>query len=445
MRLQSIATLGRTVWAVGIASLLSACVATQPLVDSETSGVSHPVKVQVYRAADQSISHYDLTEVQAVLLGVQQTLRDRGIVIQFDVLPNIQVSDNWEDLYSQDILRMSGRIRSENNKQLSLFITNKIWSCGNHTVETTVILGCTPVGSPTVVVQGTVDGASSNYGTTDHILWLHEMGHSVQLGHADDLHRVMTPTPQPYSTELERYEVRQYGNLGESLQPKVVQAAVTAQLPALRTQQMAVTDVVTKVRGAGLHGLDLNPFKTLSDAELLPLAQLLNDQESPSVQANALAVLGQLGGTQSAAVVMTYAQQRPASHLREMKEIAIIALAKNETPDVTDQATAMVIRATRPSFWCASGAGADELKACQRLAHMGIGALAQSSNAQAKAYLTELSLSGFQATKFEPNAIFAGAVGRKPERIAAQRIDVDWAPESSKAAAKFLRKRADIP
>jgi hypothetical protein len=439
MRLQS----GQARWRVGcamaVALLLVACVTTDPTVVLGEPPESHTVKVQMYRASDEAVSHYDLDEVQAVLSGVRQTLQERGMNVAFDVQPTIHVDESWEDLYSQDILRLGGRFKSDPNKVLRIFITNKIWSCGSNNFETTVILGCTPVGSPVVVVQGIVDGASDNYGTTDRILWLHEMGHSVQLGHADSWLRVMTPAPQPTSTQLERYEVRQYASLGEQLRAQVVQGAVAAPIRAPQPLRPQAVDVVAEVRKAGLHGLDLGPIKHLNDMQLLPLRLLLRGDETTSTQANALGVLGQLGGVQSVDVVMDYVQQRPASSQRELKEIAIIALAKNQNADVSAKATALVIQATRPSFWCSPDASVSEQKACQRLARIGIGALAQSQQPQALTYLKSLSQ---PHDPRRPHAMPPRPSGDMmlPARPAPSAIDAQWANESSQVARKFLRK-----
>ena len=434
------------VWGViANALLLGGCVTTDPTVVSSEPLEVHTVKVQVYRAADEAIDHYRMDEVQAVLAGVRQTLRDRGIDVAFDVEPQIHVDESWEDLYSQDILRLGGRFRSDPSKVLRIFITNKIWSCGSNSFETTVILGCTPVGSPVVVVQGMVDGATDNYGTTDRILWLHEMGHSVQLGHADSWQRVMTPAPQPNSTQLERYEVRQYASLGEQLRAQVVQGAVAAPMRASQSARPAAVDVVAEVRKAGLHGLDLGPLKHLSDMQLLPLKVLLVDGETTGTQANALGVLGQLGGAQSVAVVMDYLQQRPASAQRDMKEVGLIALAKNQNNEVSDRATALVIQATRPSFWCSPDASVFEQKACQRLARIGIGALAQSQQPEALAYLKRLAQT---EESHRPQAIPVrpgGGMAVLPARPVPNPIDAQWAQESNQAARKFLRKTADTP
>jgi hypothetical protein len=419
--------------------LLSACETTESTVVAGEPLESHTVKVQVYRAADDAVSHYSLDEVQSVLGGVRQTLQERGIDVVFDVQPTIHVDENWEDLYSQDILRLGGGFRSDQTKVLRIFITNKIWSCGSNSFETTVILGCTPVGSPIVVVQGIVNGASDNYGTTDRILWLHEMGHSVQLGHAESWRRVMTPAPQPTSTQLERYEVRQYASLGEQLRAQVVQGAVAAPIHAPQPYRPQAVDVAAEVRKAGLHGLDLDPIKHLSDVQLLPLRLLLDRGETTSTQANVLGVLGQLGGVQSVDVVMDYVQQRPASSQRELKEIAIIALAKNQNADVSGKATALVIQATRPSFWCSQDASGVEQKACQRLARIGIGALAQSKQPQALAYLKSLTQ---QQDAHRPHAMPArpGHQMMLPARPAPSAIDAQWVNESSQVARKFLRK-----
>lgn len=439
MRLQMSLARWRVACEMAMALLLTACVTTDPTVVLGEPLESHTVKVQVYRAADDAIDHYNLDEVQVVLGGVRQTLRERGIEVVFDVQPTINVDENWEDLYSQDILHLGGRFKSDPNKVLRIFITNKIWSCGSNSFETTVILGCTPVGSPVVVVQGIVDGASDNYGTTDRILWLHEMGHSVQLGHADNLRRVMTPAPQPNSTQLERYEVRQYGSLGEQLRAQVVQGAVAAPIRAPHPLRPQTVDVVAEVRKAGLHGLDLSPIKHLSDVQLLPLRLLLSGGETTSTQANVLGVLGQLGGIQSVDVVMDYVQQRPASNQRELKEVAIIALAKNQNTEVSAKATALVIQATRPSFWCSPDASVSEQKACQRLARIGIGALAQSQQPQALAYLKSLT------QPHDPHWQHAmpprpGGDMMLPARPAPSAIDTQWANESSQVARKFLRK-----
>lgn len=442
MRLQTGLTHWRVVCAMACTLLLAACDTTDPLVVTGEPLESHTVKVQVYRAADDAIGHYNLNEVQAVLGGVRQTLRERGIDVVFDVQPTIHVDENWEDLYSQDILRLGGRFRSDPNKVLRIFITNKIWSCGSNSFETTVILGCTPVGSPVVVVQGIVEGASDNYGTTDRILWLHEMGHSVQLGHADNLRRVMTPAPQPTSTQLERYEVRQYGSLGEQLRAQVVQGAVAAPIRAPESLRPHAVDVVTEVRKAGLHGLDLGPIKHLSDVQLLPLRLLLDGGETTSTQANALGVLGQLGGVQSVGVVMDYVQQRPASSQRELKEVAIIAMAKNQNTDVSAKATALVIQATRPSFWCSPDASVVEQKACQRLARIGIGALAQSQHPQALAYLKSLTQPQ-EVHRPHARPTRPGHQMMLPARPAPSAIDAQWANESSHVARKFLRKSAE--
>lgn len=412
---------------------------------STSASVARIVKVQVYRSSDASIGHYNLNEVRAVLAGVRQTLLERGMDAVFEIQPPIQVGDDWDDLYSQDIVKMSARFRSENDGQLRIFITNKIWSCGSHTYETTVILGCTPVGSPMVVVQGAVDGASDNYGTTDRILWLHEMGHSVQLGHADSLQRVMTPAPQPYSTQLERYEVRQYANLGDSLKPQVVQGAVAAPRPKAKPLAHSAVDVVAEVRKADLHGLDLTPMRRLGDAQLLPLQSLLGAPESLSVQANALAVLGQLGGAQSVEVVHALITQGPASYRRELKEVAVIALAKNENPDVTTQTTDWVIQATRPGFWCANDSVPDDQKACLRLARMAIGALAQSSQPQARAYLQKLSHSGEGRKPPAKPVRPSGDVDSIEPRPLPNAIDAGWANQANQVAAKFLRKASASP
>lgn len=439
MWLQTYLTRWRLWCAVAMPLLLTACETTESIVIAGEPLKSHTVKVQVYRAADDAVSHYNLDEVQTVLVGVRQTLQERGIDVEFDVQPTIHVDENWEDLYSQDILRLGGHFRSDPIKMLRIFITNKIWSCGSNSFETTVILGCTPVGSPVVVVQGIVDGASDNYGTTDRILWLHEMGHSVQLGHADNLQRVMTPAPQPTSTQLERYEVRQYGSLGEQLRAQVVQGAVAAPIRTPQPLRPQTVDVVAEVRKAGLHGLDLGPIKHLSDVQFLPLRLLLDGGETTSTQANALGVLGQLGGVQSVDVVMDYVQQRPASSRRELKEVAIIALAKNQNADVSGKATALVIQATRPSFWCSQDASVVEQKACQRLARIGIGALAQSQQPQALAYLKSLTqpqdVHRPQARPARP-----GHQMMLPARPAPSAIDAQWANESSQVARKFLRK-----
>lgn len=425
--------------------LLGACAATEPIDASSAPLDSHIVKVQVYRTADAAISHYNLDEVQAVLAGVRQTLRERGIDVVFDVQPRIDVDESWGDLYSQDILRMSGRFKTDPNKALRIFITNKIWTCGNNSYETTVILGCTPVGSPVVVVQGIVDGAPDNYGTTDRILWLHEMGHSVQLGHADSWRRVMTPAPQPTSTQLERYEVRQYASLGEQLRAHVVQGAVVAPMPAAQSMRPTAIDVVAEVRKAGLHGLDLGPIKHLSDAQLLPLRQLLAGGETSSTQANALGVLGQLGGAQSVDVVLDYVQQRPASAQRDMKEATIIALAKNQNSDVSAKATALVIQATRPGFWCGPDASSAEQKACRRLARIGIGALAQSQQPQALAYLKSLTQADDAHRPHAMPARPSDGMAIVPARPAPSVIDAQWASESSQVASKFLRKMMEMP
>lgn len=439
MRLQKGLVRWRVWCAMLVALLLAACVTTDPLVVAGEPLEFHTVKVQVYRAADDAVGHYNLDEVQAVLVGVRQTLQERGIDVVFDVQPTIHVDENWEDLYSQDILRLGGRFRGDPNKVLRIFITNKIWSCGSNSFETTVILGCTPVGSPVVVVQGIVDGASDNYGTTDRILWLHEMGHSVQLGHADNLRRVMTPAPQPSSTQLERYEVRQYGSLGEQLRAQVVQGAVATPVRAPQPLRPQTVDVVAEVRKAGLHGLDLGPIKHLSDVQLLPLRLLLGGGEITSTQANALGVLGQLGGVQSVDVVMDYVQQRPASSQRELKEVALIALAKNQNADVSAKATALVIQATRPSFWCSPDASVPEQKACQRLARIGIGALAQSQQPQALAYLKSLTQ---PQDPHRPHAMSErpGHQMMLPARPASSPVDAQWAVQSNQLARKFLHK-----
>lgn len=440
MQLQTNLALWRVCSVAVTALLLVGCVTTDPPAVTSQPLEAHTVKVQVYRAADEAIDHYRMDEVQAVLAGVRETLRDRGIDVSFDVATQIHVDESWEDLYSQDILRLGGRFRSDPSKVLRIFITNKIWSCGSNSYETTVILGCTPVGSPIVVVQGIVDGATDNYGTTDRILWLHEMGHSVQLGHADSWQRVMTPAPQPNSTQLERYEVRQYGSLGEQLRAQVVQGAVAAPLRAPQPVRPAAVDVVAEVRKAGLHGLDLVPLKHLTDAQLLPLKALLAGGETSGIQANALGVLGQLGGAQSVAVVMDYLQQRPASVQRDMKEVGLIALAKNQTSDVSDRATALVIQATRPSFWCSPDASVAEQKACQRLARIGIGALAQSQQPQALAYLKRLAQPQEAHRPHGMPVRPGGGMAVLPARPAANPIDTQWAQESTNAARKFLRK-----
>ena len=440
MRLQTGMALWRMMGAVVCALLLSGCVTTDSAVTSNESVETHHVKVQVYRAADEALGHYRMKEVQVVLAGVRQTLRDRGMNVVFDVQSDIYIDESWEDLYSQDILHLGDRFRSDASQVLRIVITNKIWSCGSNSYETTVILGCTPVGSPIVVVQGMVDGATDNYGTTDHILWLHEMGHSVQLGHADSWQRVMTPAPQPNSTQLERYEVRQYASLGEQLRAQVVQGAVAAPLRAPQPAHPAAVDVVAEVRKAGLHGLDLVPLKHLTDAQLLPLKALLAGGETSGTQANALGVLGQLGGAQSVAVVMDYLQQRPASAHRDMKEVGLIALAKNQNSDVSDRATALVIQATKPSFWCSPDASEAEQKSCQRLARIGIGALAQSQQPQALAHLKRL----VQVDEsHRPQAIsmrLGGGMVVPSARPTSNPIDAQWAQESTNAARKFLRK-----
>jgi hypothetical protein len=207
----------------------------------------------------------------------------------------------------------------------------------------------------------------------------------------------------------------------------------------------AAVDVVAEVRKAGLHGLDLVPLKHLTDAQLLPLKALLAGGETSGTQANALGVLGQLGGAQSVAVVMDYLQQRPASAQRDMKEVGLIALAKNQNNEVSDRATALVIQATRPSFWCSPDASVSEQKACQRLARIGIGALAQSQQPQALAYLKRLAQTEEshrpQAMPVKPG----GGVAVLPARPVPNPIDTQWAQESNQAARKFLRKAADTP
>ena len=425
---------------MGVA-LLSACTTTTPpaaLVGSRA------VKVQMHRAADDGLNHYTLAEIQTVLAGVRETLASRGIDVQFDLQPDIQVDESWEDLYTQDIVRLSGQIRRDEDKMLHIFITNKIWTCGGVPSETPVILGCTPVGSPVVVVQGIAEGAVDNYGTSDRILWLHEMGHSVQLGHASSFLRVMTPAPQKFSNQLESYEVRQFMYLGDRLRAQVVLGAAVALTP--QAPQPVEVDVLAHVRSAGMHGLDLSPIKHLSDAQLLPLTQLLVESETPSTQANALAVLAQLGGVDSLRAVAAYIQQKPASAKRELKEVAVIALAKNDKPEVATQATELVIQATRPSYWCAVNAPDDEQKACYRLARMGIGALAQSQQPRAIAHLQKLAQPG------ETPAIQAMLQSRlglmaapKPVSPAVHALDAQWGEQSRQAAQKFLRKNTNTP
>lgn len=398
----------------------------------------------MHRAADEGLNHYTLAEIQTVLAGVRETLGLRGIDVQFDLQPDIQVDENWEDLYTQDIVRLSGQIRRDEDKVLHIFVTNKIWTCGGVPGATPVILGCTPVGSPVVVVQGIAEGALDNYGTSDRILWLHEMGHSVQLGHASSFLRVMTPAPQKFSNQLESYEVRQFMYLGDKLRAQVVLDAAVALAP--QAPQPAEVDVLAHVRSAGMHGLDLSPIKHLSDAQLLPLTQLLDERETPGTQANALAVLGQLGGVDALRAVAAYIQQKPASAKRALKEVAVIALAKNERPEVGADATELVIQATRPSFWCAVNASVDEQKACYRLARMGIGALAQSQQPRAIAHLQQL------AQPAETPAIQAMLQSRpglmaapKPQSPTAQTLDAQWGEQSRQAAQKFLRKNSNTP
>ena len=436
----------RIALALSLPLWLTGCVATtEPLITSQEPVVQHTVKVQVYRAADDAISHYDHAQIQQTLGEVEQTLRTRGMAVSFEIQPSIEIDESFEDLYSQDILHLSGRFRVDPDKKLRIIITNKIWSCGNNSYETTVILGCTPVGSPVVVVQGMVDGSSSNYGTTDVILWLHEMGHSVQLGHADSWKRVMTPAPQPDSTQLERYEVRQYGSLGEQLRAQVVHAAVAAPKPMSADMRPAEVDVVAHVRQAGLHGLDLTPLKSMTDAQLLPLTSLLNTSEPLSAQANALAALGQLGGDLSLNVVVAYLTQGPPQTQREVKEAGLIALAKNENPEVLARATRFVIQATSPAFWCSVAVLGGDQKACARLARLAIGALAQSQQPQARAYLKTLAESSIghrpQAMPSQPT----GNLGVKPVEPIREPVDVQWSLESRRVAQKFLRKTALHP
>ena len=432
-------------WAVWVGCLLlSACATTAPVA----SVGSHAVAVRVHRAADDTLNAYTLPAVQAVLASVRQTLSLRGIDVQFDVQTPVQVDEAWDDLYTQDIVRLSRKIRQDDDKALHIFITNKIWNCGGVSTQTPVILGCTPVGSPVVVVQGIAEGAVDNYGTSDSILWLHEMGHSVQLGHAASALRVMTPAPQKFSNQLEAYEVRQFMYLGDQLRAQVVMGAAVAVTPQAQSepQPQPEVDVLAHVRHAGLHGLDLGPMQHLSDAQLLPLSQLLVDGEAPGTQAQALAVLGQLGGPQSLKVVVDYIQRKPATAQWALKEVAVIALAKNENPEVAAQATALVIQATRPSYWCAEDALADEQKACYRLARVGIGALAQSQQPQAMAHLEKL------AQPVETPSIHAMLQGRlgliaasKPISPAAHALDAQWETSSRQAAQKFLRKHTSTP
>jgi len=121
-------------------------------------------------------------------------------------------------------------------------------------------------------------------------------------------------------------------------------------------------------------------------------------------------------------------------------------LAKNENPEVAAQATALVIQATRPSYWCAEDALADEQKACYRLARVGIGALAQSQQPQAMAHLEKL------AQPVETPSIHAMLQGRlgliaasKPISPAAHALDAQWETSSRQAAQKFLRKHTSTP
>jgi hypothetical protein len=125
--------------------------------------------------------------------------------------------------------------------------------------------------------------------------------------------------------------VRQYGSLGEQLRAQVVQGAVAAPIRAPESLRPHAVDVVTEVRKAGLHGLDLGPIKHLSDVQLLPLRLLLDGGETTSTQANALGVLGQLGGVQSVGVVMDYVQQQPAAS-DNLKKLPSLLWQKIKTP-----------------------------------------------------------------------------------------------------------------
>jgi hypothetical protein len=137
---------------------------------------------------------------------------------------------------------------------------------------------------------------------------------------------------------------------------------------------------------------------------------------------------------------MDYLQQRPASAQRDMKEVGLIALAKNQNSDVSDRATALVIQATRPSFWCSPDASVAEQKACQRLARIGIGALAQSQQPQALAYLKRLAQPQEAHRPHGMPVRPGGGMVVLPARPAPNPIDTQWAQESTNAARKFLRK-----
>ena len=420
------------------ACLLSGCATTsEPLP-------SHTVQVQVYRSTDASIGDYNNHEVAEVLRGARQALRDRGMDVTFDIKEDILIGDDWDDLYSQDIARIGTRMRAQSDAQLNIVITNKIWSCGSNSYQTTVILGCTPVGTPVVVVQGKVNGALNNYGTSDSILWLHEMGHSVQLGHTSSTWRVMTPAPRTYSNQLERFEVKQYANLGEKLPALVVEAAMAVPMAAASPSQttLDMAKAQDRVRQAGLHGLDLQWFAQLSDEQLLALQSLLTPGESTTTQANAVAVMGQLGGEKSVAYVMTYLAQKPASAHREVKEAGLVALAMNNNPAVTERTLTWLMKATGPSYWCSANASGQELQVCDRLAHISIGALAQSQQPMAQAYLQKMAQSPAVPRKpasLRPRPTLDNETIQTEART--QEMDVAWSAIASQKAQKFLRKR----
>lgn len=358
--------------------LLSACETTGPQVNENAAAGSlacrvgpesatRSVPVQAWRGREASLQGYTTQKICQRLEQVSQQLQSQGVSLRFELMGAVQEQPTLGQANNAAMQTAVTGANGHLQGHLALVVVDTITQCGG---ASGLILGCTPqIGWPLVYLMG------HRTGTPEWVIWAHEMGHTVGLGHPDSQfspttfpQRIMTYMPMPQSTTLVPPEPEYFPGMGlvagggGAASGAAVGTKPEATEPA-PLQAVAVQDLIPFVLRTGQHGLPLAALAHLDDAALLTLRVLLEPpagidnallaRMTEAVRINALVPLAELGRNDAQAYVRGYLLRQTGSAHQNVRRYGLWALGRGQLRHPTPETRVFLENASEPGFWCA--------------------------------------------------------------------------------------------
>ncbi len=269
----------------GLVLSLWGCQTTAPMVAQSigphdvacqvaTPGNGAMARVRVAKGDSDSLSAESTAGACSTLQQVGEALQAQGSALGFEVIGPVRSQSEWNQV--DNLAMRNAVLRQPEPDSVQVVITERITQCG---ASVGYILGCTPAsGRPFVFIKQ--HNILQDW-APEWVIWAHELGHAVGLTHPDGANveparpkRIMTYAPNPQSVELATQEPEAFVQMSRFRSGGPV-ALTRAQSQQAAGAAVAAADVLKYVSRGGAHGVNLDPLAQLSDAQLLPLRQML--------------------------------------------------------------------------------------------------------------------------------------------------------------------------